>query len=238
MARYTLATACCSAARGYSSQPGMMRIIAQATPSRNSSGPIHHGRSAPSGPRPNDAYTSSCSPVTEPVLPSSLISTDTPATSTSTTTVIQPRPWITVPMVSPTAPPNMVADPTRLTRARYGPPTSTTAAISPPMAGSRPSAGLCPASPAASGTQMARAARSMSGRGGRARCGRTISTSQSGATASRTLAACRGSSFSVASPLSPKGSPRLAAGCKMTGVAWRDVPERFDRDAVRGGPDG
>ena len=186
----------------------MMRIIAQATPSRNSTGPIHHGRSAPSGPRPNDAYTNSCSPVTAPVLPSSLTSTDTPATRTRTTTVIQPRPWIKVPMVSPAAPPNTVADPTRLTRARYGPPTSTTAAISPPMAGNRPSAGLCAASPAASGTPMASAARTISGQGGRARCGRTISTSQSGATASRTLAACRGSSLSSPPCCRPPVRPR------------------------------
>ena len=61
------------------------------------------------------------------------------------------------------------------------------------------------ASPAASGTQIARAARTISGQGTGARRGRTISTSHCGATASRTLAACRGSSLSV-SPVSGQAS--------------------------------
>ena len=196
--------------------------MAQATPSRNSAGPVHHGRSAPSGPRLNVAYTSSCRPVTEPVLPSSLSRTDTPATRTRTTTVSQPRPCISVPRVRPSAPPNTAADPTRLTRATYGPPTSTTTAISPPMAGSRPSDGLCAAKPAASGTHTAMAARSISGQGGGARFGRTISTSQSGATASRTraFAAWRGSCLS-SPPVFPEHCPRHAPR-----HARRPVPAR------------
>ena len=91
-ARYTSATLCCSADRGSRIQPGMMRIMAQATPMRNSNGPVHHGRSPPSGPRPSEANTSSCRPTTEPVLPISLTTTETPASRTSTTTAVQPRP--------------------------------------------------------------------------------------------------------------------------------------------------
>ena len=147
--------------------------MAQATPMRNSSGPVHHGRRPPSGPRPSEAYTSNCRPTTEPVLPISLTRTETPATRTSTTTAIQPRPWIAAPMVRPTAPPNTAADPTRFSRARYGPPTSTTTVISPPMAASRPGARLPESSPAASGTQIASAARIISGQGTGTRFGRT-----------------------------------------------------------------
>ena len=191
---------------------------------RNSSGPVHHGRRPPSGPRPSEAYTSNCRPTTEPVLPISLTRTETPATRTSTTTAIQPRPWIAAPMVRPTAPPNTAADPTRFSRARYGPPTSTTTVISPPMAASRPGARLPESSPAASGTQIASAARIISGQGTGTRFGRTRSTSQSGATASRTLAACRGSSFSAPPRCHLPGSPSRASSLPGTRPGHRRHP--------------
>jgi hypothetical protein len=93
------------------------------------------------------------------------------------------------PMASPTAPPNTPTTLTRLTRLRYEPPRSVSVPSSPPMAGSRPIVGLPTANPTASGTQMASAARIMSGHGSGAGFGRISSASQSGTTAARTAAA-------------------------------------------------
>ena len=51
------------------SQPGRIRISAQMTPARNPAAVCQTGRSAPTGPAPSEVYTSSCSPVTEPMSP-------------------------------------------------------------------------------------------------------------------------------------------------------------------------
>src|ERR1700758_1909509 len=85
-------------------------------------------------------------------------------------------------MISPSAPPNTAAVPTRLPRARTGPPLSIRMLISPPIAGSSPTM-RCPVmTPAASGTQIASTARSMVPHGGGTFAGRITSASQSGAT--------------------------------------------------------
>src|SRR5580700_11493309 len=115
--------------------------------------------------------------------PSVLSTADTPATTTSATTAIQPRPWITDPTVSPAAPPNTPTALTRLTRFRYEPPRSVIEPSSPPTAGSRPIVVLPAANATPSGTQMASAARIMSGHGSGAGFGRTTSARQSGTTA-------------------------------------------------------
>ena len=114
---------------------------------------------------------------------------DTPATTTSATTAIQPRPWIADPMARPTAPPNTAAELTRLTRCRYEPPVSAIVPSSPPMAGRIPIAALPSPKATDSGTLIASAARIMSGQGSGAGFGRTTSASQSGTTAARIAAA-------------------------------------------------
>jgi hypothetical protein len=107
---------------------------------------------------------------------------DTPAITTSVATASQPWPWMTDPIISPAAPPPTAAVPTRLTRCRYEPPASTMVPSRPPMAGSTPSVPLPSGKVTASGTQIARAARSMAGHGTGAGRGRTTSASQSGTT--------------------------------------------------------
>src|SRR5580698_3970438 len=118
-----------------------------------------------------------------------LSTADTPATTTSATTAIQPRPWIADPTARPTAPPNTPTVLIRLTRFRYEPPRSVSEPSSPPTAGSRPIVVLPTANATPSGTQMASVARIMSPHGGGAGFGRTSSASQSGTTAARTAAA-------------------------------------------------
>ena len=121
--------------------------------------------------------------------PSALSSPDTPATTISATTASQPCPWVTEPMASPAAPPNTAALQTRFTRLRYGPPASAIVPSSPPVAGSTPSVPRPAAYAADSGTQIASAARVISGHGTGARRGRTTSASQPGTTTSRTAVA-------------------------------------------------
>ena len=121
--------------------------------------------------------------------PSALSSPDTPATTTSASTANQPWPCVTEPMASPAAPPNTAALPTRLTRLRYGPPVSAIVPRIPPIAGSTPSVPRPAAYDADSGTQIASAARVISGHGTGARRGRTTSASQPGTTTSRTAVA-------------------------------------------------
>src|ERR1700677_2862998 len=103
-----------------------------------------------------------------------LSAADTPATTTSATTAIQPRPWIADPMARPTAPPNTPTVLIRLIRFRYEPPRSVSEPSSPPTAGSRPIVVLPTANATPSGTQMASVARIMSGHGGGAGVGPTV----------------------------------------------------------------
>src|ERR1700722_4488609 len=121
--------------------------------------------------------------------PTVLSTADAPAITTSATTAIQPRPWIADPTARPTAPPNTPTALTRLTRFRYEPPRSVSEPSSPPAAGSRPIVVLCTANASPSGTQMASAARIMSGHGSGAGFGRTSSASPSRMTAARPAAA-------------------------------------------------
>src|SRR5690348_8328347 len=114
--------------------------------------------------------------------PRALSNPDTPATATRATTASQPCPWVTAPMASPAAPPNTAALQTRFTRLRYGPPASANVPSSPPVAGSTPSEPRPAANDTDRGTQIASAARAISGHGTGARRGRTISASHSGTT--------------------------------------------------------
>ncbi len=86
-------------------------------PAPNPAAVCQTGRSAPIGPTPSAVYTSSWSPVTEPMSPAALSTPDTPATTTSATTASQPCPWVTAPMARPAAPPP-AAVATRFTRLR------------------------------------------------------------------------------------------------------------------------
>ena len=147
------------------------------------------GRSAPTGPMPSEVYTSSCSPVAEPMSPTALSTPDTPATTTRAITASQPWPWTADPMARPAAPPNTAALQTRFTRLRYGPPVSAIVPSRPPIAGSTPRVPLPSASDTDSGTQIASAARIISGQGTGAGRGRTTSASHSGTTAARIAAA-------------------------------------------------
>jgi hypothetical protein len=117
--------------------------------------------------------------------PRALSNPDTPATTTRATTATQPCPWVTAPMVSPAAPPNTAALQTRFTRLRYGPPASAIVPSSPPVAGSTPSVPRPAANDTDSGTQIASAARAISGHGTGARRGRTTSASHPGTTTAR-----------------------------------------------------
>src|SRR5580693_3548532 len=164
-------------------------MSAQTTPARNPAAVCHTGRSAPIGERPSEAYTSSRSPPPQPRSPIELSTPDAPATTTSASTAVQPCPWITDPMVRPTAPPSTPDAATRLARVRYVPPVSDIAPSRPPIAGSTPSVPLPTANAADSGTQIASAVRTISGHGSGAGFGRTTSTSQSGTTSSRTAEA-------------------------------------------------
>ena len=188
-AAYTAATSRCSRPCGDRSQPGRIRISAQATPTRNPAAVCQTGRSAPTGPMPSEVYTSSCSPVAEPMSPIALSTPDTPATTTRAITASQPWPWTADPMARPAAPPNTAALQTRFTRLGYGPSVSAIVPSNPPIAGSTPREPLPSASDTDSGTQIASAARIISGQGTGAGRGRTTSASHSGMTAARIAAA-------------------------------------------------
>ena len=177
------------------------------------------GRSAPTGPMPSAVYTSSCSPVAEPMSPTALSTPDTPATATRAITASQPWPCTTDPMTRPAAPPNTAALQTRFTRLRYGPPVSAIVPRIPPIAGSTPRARWPSASDTDSGTQIARTARIISGQGTGARRGRTTSASQSGTTASRTAAA-----------RSPRVPLRVRLRSSPSAAAHRLFSSRTDRD--------
>jgi hypothetical protein len=124
--------------------------------------------------------TSSCSPVADPVLPSLEIRAATPATTTRPATATHPRWWMSIPITRPATPPNTPAVTTCLTRATYGPPVSMTVPVSPPIADTSPMSRRPATIPAASGTQMASAARTIAPHGTGAGLGRTAWVSQSG----------------------------------------------------------
>jgi len=85
-------------------------------------------------------------------------------------------------MASPAAPPNTAALQTRFTRFRYGPPASASVPSRPPVAGSTPSETRPAANDTDRGTQIASAARVISGHGTGARRSRTTSASHAGTT--------------------------------------------------------
>ena len=107
---------------------------------------------------------------------------DTPATNVTAPTATQPRPWISVPISSPGAPPSTAAVPIRATRDQYGPPLSIMIDSSPPMAGSSASSCRPVANATAIGTQSASTARAIVPHGTGTLLGRTTSASQSGTT--------------------------------------------------------
>ena len=86
---------------------------------------------------------------------------ETPATTTTAMTATHPRPWISVPISSPGAPPRTAAAPIRSTRSQYGPPVSIMTDSSPPIAGSSASSRRPVANPTAIGTHSASTARAI-----------------------------------------------------------------------------
>src|SRR5580693_9056154 len=171
---------------------------------------------------------------------------EVPATTMRATTAIQPWPWMSEPIVRPAAPPNTAAVPTRRSRVAYAPPLSTTMPSSPPMAISNPIARWPDAIPAASGTQIAMPARSISAHGTGAGRGRTAVTSHGGtmsvsqpATAGlRSRAAC--CHIPVTRPF--PGKPILPEGVGPPGSVARVGPlqlgdvELLHREHGLGGP--
>ncbi len=105
--------------------------------------------------------------------------------NTTTATAIQPRPWISVPISSPGAPPSTAAAPIRSTRGQYGPPASIITASSPPMAGSRASSRRPVANPTAIGTQTASTASVIVAQGTGTFFGRMTSASHCGTIAAQ-----------------------------------------------------
>ena len=114
----------------------------------------------------------------EPTAPSRVKIADTPAMTTTATTAIQPRPWISMPMSSPGAPPKTADVPIRFTRSQYGPPVSIEIESSAPRAGSSASSRRPVANATASGTHTANTARAIVPQGMGAFLGRTTSVSQ------------------------------------------------------------
>jgi hypothetical protein len=166
-------------------------------------------------------------PVTDPTAPSRARADDTPATTTTTPTAIQPRPWISVPISSPGAPPSTAAAPIRSTRSPYGPPASIITDTSPPMAGNRRRSRRPVANPTAIGTHTASTASVIVAQGTGTFFGRMISASHCGTmplsrsgTARRAPLSSR-VPFMLATLSARGGLPRRAERARASGLARR-----------------
>src|ERR1700759_2758504 len=107
---------------------------------------------------------------------------DTPATNPPARTAPQPRPWISVPMNSPGAPPSTAEVPILVTRDRYGPPASPMTENSAPRAGNSASSRRPVTNATASGTHTASTSSTIDPQGTGTFFGRITSASQSGTT--------------------------------------------------------